>query len=229
MPRPPRLNIPGYPQHIVQRGNNRQTCFLHESDYRLYLRLLTSACRRHLCALHAYVLMPNHVHVLLTPEIHDGVSLVVRDVGRDYVRSFNKVHQRTGTLWEGRFKSSLVDADSYCLACYRYIELNPVRAGIVRHPAEYPWSSYRANADGAPSSLLTAHSSWLALAATDNARRHAYRAMFQEALDPHQVETLRYGLRKGLPAGCDSFKRRIEQSLSVRLRDRRVGRPSTKG
>jgi putative transposase len=229
MPRPPRLNIPGYPQHIVQRGNNRQACFLQDFDYRLYLRLLNAACRRHQCALHAYVLMTNHVHLLLTPEIHDGVSLVVRDVGRDYVRIFNKAHDRTGTLWEGRFKSSLVDADSYCLACYRYIELNPVRAGMVRHPAEYRWSSYRANADGEPSRLLTAHPAWHALGPTDDGCRLAYRGLFSETLNPQQVEALRYGLRKGLPTGRDGFKRQIEHSLSVRLGDGRIGRPSTKG
>lgn len=229
MPRPPRINVPGYPQHIVQRGNNRQACFWQDSDYRLYLRLLSAACRRHQCALHAYVLMTNHVHLLLTPELHDGVSLVVRDVGRDYVRLFNKTHNRSGTLWEGRFKSSLVDADSYCLACYRYIELNPVRAGMVRHPAHYRWSSYRANAEGESSRLLTPHPAWHALGTSVDACHQAYRGLFSSTLDPQKVEALRYGLRKGLPTGRDGFKSQIEQSLSVRLGDRRIGRPPTKG
>jgi putative transposase len=228
MPRPPRLNVPGIPQHIVQRGNNRQTSFCRDSDYQLYLRLLDAACRRHQCALHAYVLMTNHVHLLLTPEIGSGVSLVVRDVGRDYVRIFNKSHQRTGTLWEGRFKSSLVDADSYCLACYRYIELNPVRAGLVLHPAQYRWSSYRSNADGESNCLLTEHPTWQALGSTDNARRQAYRNLFKETLDQKQLDALRYGVRKGLPTGHKRFKRQIENSLSIQLRDGRIGRPARK-
>lgn len=229
MPRPPRLSVPGIPQHIVQRSNNRQACFLQESDYRLYLRLLNAACRRHQCALHAFVLMTNHVHMLLTPETDDGISLLVRDVGRDYVRIFNKTHERTGTLWEGRFKSSLVDADSYCLACYRYIELNPVRAGMVRDPGQYRWSSYRANAYGEPSRLLTAHPTWQALGVTDYARRGAYRRLLEEMLDPQQLDALRYALRKGLPTGHDRFKHQIEQTLSIRLGSRRVGRPSANG
>ncbi len=138
MPRPARLNLPGIPQHVTQRGNNRQACFFSADDYRLYLDLLAAACYKHDCALHAYVLMTNHVHLLLTPGNPDSVSRVVRDLGRDYVRTINRNHRRSGTLWEGRYKSSLVDEARYCLTCYRYIELNPVRAGMVRHPGDYP-------------------------------------------------------------------------------------------
>lgn len=228
MPRPLRLNIPGIPQHIVQRGNNRQACFFHDSDYRRYLAYLDAACHRHQCALHAFVLMTNHVHLLLTPKSGDGVSLVLRDVGRDYVRSFNKAHQRTGTLWEGRFKSSLVDADAYCLACYRYIELNPVRAGLVQHPAEYRWSSYRTNAESEPSRLLIAHPVWHMLGATDEARRHAYRCLFADIVEQQQIEALRFGVRKGLPTGHDRFKHQIEKFLSIQLGNGRIGRPPTK-
>jgi len=228
MPRPLRHNIPGMPQHIVQRGNNRQACFFTDSDYRRYLAFLGTACRRHHCALHAFVLMTNHVHLLLTPESGDGASLVLRDVGRDYVRSFNKIHQRTGTLWEGRFKSSLVDADEYCLACYRYIELNPVRAGIVRHPAEYTWSSYRANAENESSGLVIAHPVWHSLGATNKARRRAYQELFRDRVDQQQIAALRYGLRKGLPTGHDQFKRQIEKYLSIELGNGQIGRPPAK-
>jgi putative transposase len=143
MPRPVRLNLPDIPQHITQRGNNRQACFYSNEDYRLYLDLLHEACRNHDCSLHAYVLMTNHVHLLMTPSTPEGVSMVIRDLGRDYVRTINKTYRRSGTLWEGRFKSSLVDKARYCLTCYRYIELNPVRAGMANHPADYPWSSFR--------------------------------------------------------------------------------------
>ena len=138
MPRPNRLNLPGVPQHVTQRGNNRQACFFEDADYRLYLSLLAAACQRHQCTVHAYVLMTNHVHLLITPQFAQGVSLLMRDLGRDYVRQVNQAYRRTGTMWEGRFKSSLVDSEDYCLACYRYIELNPVRANMVAHPREYP-------------------------------------------------------------------------------------------
>ena len=142
MPRPNRLNIAGLPQHVTQRGNNRQDCFIDTLDYDQYLALLGNACRKHSCEIHAFVLMTNHVHILMTPNTPDGASLVFRDLGRDYVRQFNKRHKRTGTLWEGRFKSSLVEEDNYLLACYRYIELNPVRARMVEDPSEYQWSSF---------------------------------------------------------------------------------------
>ena len=125
MPRPKRLNLAGIPQHLVQRGNNRQACFRNEGDYHLYLELLNTACKRHDCDVHAYVLMTNHVHILLTPNQPQGASLVFRDLGRDYVRQFNRRYGRTGTLWEGRFRSSLVASDSHLLACYRYIEMYP--------------------------------------------------------------------------------------------------------
>ena len=225
MPRPARLNLPGIPQHVTQRGNNRQACFFSADDYRLYLDLLSAACHKHDCALHAYVLMTNHVHLLLTPGNPDSVSRVVRDLGRDYVRTINRNHRRSGTLWEGRFKSSLVDAAHYCLACYRYIELNPVRAGMVRHPGDYPWSSFRCNTTGEPGGLITPHVCWLQLGARDADRRAAYSGLFRDALDQHLIKHIRYSLDKGLPTGNDRFRREIEQALAVKLGNGRRGRP----
>ena len=225
MPRPTRINLPGIPQHITQRGNNRQACFFANADYGLYLSLLTEACHKHQCVVHAYVLMTNHVHLLITPETPTGVSLVFRDLGRDYVRQINKAYQRTGTMWEGRFKSSLVDTEVYCLACYRYIELNPVRAGIVKHPSEYPWSSFNVNAFGESSDLLIPHESWLALGDEHTNRLVAYRGLFKEALEQHQIDEIRYGVQKGLPAGNNRFKRQIEETLSIKLGDGKRGRP----
>jgi putative transposase len=169
--------------------------------------------------------MTNHVHLLLTPENPGGVSLVIRDVGRDYVRTINKAYRRTGTMWEGRFRSSLVDAEAYCLACYRYIEMNPVRAGMVRHPMEYRWSSHAFNATGKPSDILKPHSTWLDLGSTDMDRQHAYQELFRHPPDELQIEALRYGLRKGLPTGRNRFKRQIERTLSVSLGDGKIGRP----
>lgn len=225
MPRPTRLNLPGIPQHITQRGNNRQACFFAKADYELYLSLLTEACKKHKCSVHAYVLMTNHVHLLMTPETPSGVSLVIRDLGRDYVRQTNKTYQRTGTMWEGRFKSSLVDGKAYCLACYRYIELNPVRAGMVNDPSEYPWSSFNSNATGKPSNLLTPHESWLCLGSDNNSRLLNYQYLFQKPLEQHQIDEIRYGLRKGLPTGNNKFKRQIEEALSIKLGSGKQGRP----
>jgi putative transposase len=148
MPRLPRYVLPGQPQHVIQRGNNRSPLFNVEADYACFLHYMQDACRRHGCHVHAYVLMTNHIHLLITPESKDGLSKVMQSVGRRYVQYFNTSYQRTGTLWEGRYKATIVDSESYLLTCYRYIELNPVRAKLVGHPAEYRWSSYHANALG---------------------------------------------------------------------------------
>lgn len=137
MPRKPRFQLPGYPQHIVQRGNNSQACFLAEQDYHYSLDALGDACAKYACQLHAYVLMTNHVHLLLTPGKEWGISQLMQSVGRKYVRYINKEYRRTGTLWEGRYKASLIQSDRYLLTCYRYIELNPVQASMVNHPAQY--------------------------------------------------------------------------------------------
>ena len=225
MPRPIRLKIPGVPQHITQRGNNRQACFYTDEDYRLYLDLLDSACRVHDCCLHAYVLMTNHVHLLITPSEPESVSRVMQDLCRDFVRTINKSYRRTGTLWEGRFKSSLVDTSRYCLTCYRYIELNPVRAGMVRHPGDYPWSSYGYNALGKPDKPVTPHDCWLLLGEDDTARREAYRGLLRDTLDQLDVEHIPHCINTGLPTGNDRFRREIEKTLSIRLGQGQRGRP----
>lgn len=225
MPRPNRLNLPDIPQHVTQRGNNRQPSFFSDSDYQLYLDLLHKCCIRHDCELHAYALMTNHVHLLVTPRIADGVSLLFRDLGRDYVRQINKKYDRCGSLWQGRFKSSLVDSDSYCLACYRYIELNPVRAGMVRKPQDYQWSSFAGNALGLRDPLITPHETWLSLAATQNDRQRAYKELFHTALNQQTVDEIRLAQSKGLPTGTSAFKRRVEEALGITLGARTRGRP----
>lgn len=225
VPRPKRVNIVGIPQHIVQRGNNRQACFRDNADYRLYLHLLAVACSRHSCDVHAYVLMTNHVHLLLTPHQPTGASLVFRDLGRDYVRQFNKRHGRTGTLWEGRFKSSLVDSDHYLLACHRYIELNPVRAKMVDSPADYPWSSFRTNALGEHDDLVVAHRFWSLLGSDDSVRRRAYLRLFEQAVDSDTIRVIRDGLRKGIPTGSETFRRKLETSVKRKIGNRKRGRP----
>ena len=158
MPRRARLRIADAPLHIIQRGNNRNACFFADYDYGCYLHHLGELAARHACAIHAYVLMTNHVHLLLTPRGPDGASLLMKHLGQRYVQYVNRVYKRSGTLWEGRFRSSIVQAETYLLRCLRYIELNPVRAGMVDSPGAYRWSSFRANALGERNPLLTPHS-----------------------------------------------------------------------
>ena len=146
MPRRPRMYLPEMPYHVVQRGNNRDATFFSETDYQFYLECLYSASIRYGVRIHAYVLMTNHVHILMTPELEDSVSLVMQSIGRRYVQYINKLYRRTGTLWEGRHKASLVDTDNYLLTVSRYIEMNPVAANMVQHPSEYQWTSYMCNA-----------------------------------------------------------------------------------
>src|SRR3989344_2182750 len=175
MARLPRIVIPEQPLHIIQRGNNRLPCFFADEDYRFYLDSLKEASTRYGCRVHAYVLMTNHVHLLLTPESVESPSAALQSVGRRYVRYINHTYRRSGTLWEGRFKSALIDSERYLLVCSRYIELNPVRARMVEQPGDYRWSSYRHNALGQADGLLTPHYLYESLN-SDTARRcAAYR------------------------------------------------------
>jgi putative transposase len=176
--RQPRLDFPGVPQHVVQRGNNRQPCFVAEEDYARYREDLHEAAAHCGCSIHAYVLMTNHAHLLVTGAATGAVSRMMQRLGRRYVAGFNASYRRTGTLWEGRFKSSLVDSRRYLLTCYRYIELNPVRAAMVADPAAYPWSSYRSNALGNEDGVISPHPVYLALGADAASRQAAYRTLF---------------------------------------------------
>ncbi len=225
MPRMSRLALPGVPLHLVQRGNNRQACFFHEADYSFYLQSLFACAARYHVAVHAYVLMTNHVHILATPADKSGVSRMMQLLGAIYVTNINATYRRTGSLWEGRFKSSLVDSGSYSLACYRYIELNPVRAGMVLRPGDYRWSSYGVNACGHASAGIEPHEQWRALGDCDEERLVRYRELVAEGLDHERLEKIRYGLKKGLPTGSDRFKIEIEVALERRLGDGRRGRP----
>jgi len=168
MPRRARLTMAGVPWHIIQRGNNRTACFFDAQDYRYYLGTLQEQAERFQCKVHAYVLMTNHVHLLLTPEQEIGPSLLMKHLGQCYVQYINRSYRRSGTLWEGRFKSCLAQTESYVLACYRYIELNPVRAGMVTHPAEYPWSSNKINGQGEASDLIKPYEEYLKLASKNS-------------------------------------------------------------
>lgn len=225
MPRRARLRLPGLPLHINQRGNNRSACFYADEDYALYLHHLGELARKFRCAVHAYVLMTNHVHLLLTPALADGPSLLMKHLGQRYVQYINKAYRRSGTLWEGRFRSSIVQERGYFLRCHRYIELNPVRASMVSHPRDYPWSSYSANAGLASSRLLSPHSEYLALGRNDNERGAAYRELFRSELDPAQLDEIRSAMNGGFVLGNDRFKAQIAEMLKRRVERGAPGRP----
>jgi putative transposase len=208
--RRPRIEFADLPQHVVQRGNDRQPCFLDDPDYRRYLRGLQEASLEHGCRIHAYVLMTNHVHLLLTPASVGGVSGMMQQLGRGYVSNFNIRHHRTGTLWEGRFKSNLVDSERYLLACYRYIELNPVRAAMVEAPDAYRWSSHACNAMGEPDTLVTPHPTYLALGPDDATRQLAYRELVRHALSDDDLQAIRTYVQQQRALGTLRFQKAIE-------------------
>ena len=229
MPRQPRLDLPGIAQHLVQRGNDRQPCFFTDTDRLRYLQDLRELALALDCHVHAYVLMTNHVHLLVTPMQPKGLALLMQSLGRRYVRHVNDRYRRTGTLWEGRYKACLVDGDDYLLRCYRYIELNPVRAGMVADPADYPWSSHRANALGMPDPLVRPHARFRALGSSEESRRTAYRALVIAGLDPAEVAQIRTTLQRQHALGDDRFLQAIERQLGRRAGPAKVGRPRKPG
>ena len=209
MARLPRLSIPGCPQHIIQRGNNRQACFFSKQDYTVYLDKLKDCAAKHNVSIHAFVLMTNHVHLLMTAHSIDGISQVMQNLGRYYVRYINHTYQRTGTLWEGRFKSTLVDSQGYLLTLYRYIELNPVRAKMVEHPAAYPWSSYHYNGGDKNITLITPHALYLALGNTEAERKLAYQSLFNSHLSDNTIQTIRDTTNKAWVLGDENLLNRL--------------------
>lgn len=225
MPRRARLSIPGIPWHIIQRGNNRSVCFHAEEDYQLYLHHLQEFAVKFGCAIHAYVLMTNHVHLLLTPQHPDSASLLMKHLGQRYVQYINRTYKRSGTLWEGRFRSCLTQSEDYVLACYRYIELNPVRAGMVNQPKDYRWSSYHTNALGKASSLITPHEEYLRIGRDQQARLEFYRALFKAHLDEEIVGQIRSATNGNFALGSERFQKEIESALGRRARRGQSGRP----
>lgn len=225
MPRRARLSLPGIPWHIIQRGNNRSVCFYAEEDYRRYLDELAELAPRFGCAVHAYVLMTNHVHLLLTPVREDSAALLMKHLGQRYVQYVNRVYRRSGTLWEGRFRSCLTQSEDYVLACYRYIELNPVRAGMVRHPRDYRWSSFHVNGDGKTDRLVVPHEQYLRIARDEQTRRQAYRALFRAHMDGEAVEEIRQATNGNFVLGNARFQAEIAQVLKRRVTRGKAGRP----
>jgi putative transposase len=196
--------------HLIQRGNNRTTVFHDARDFERYREALHAASRRFHCAIHAYVFMTNHIHLLITPEDRHGPALVIQAVGREFVRWFNDRHHRTGTMWEGRFKSSVISSERYLLTCIRYIELNPVRAHMVGHPSRYYWSSHRHNAHGEPDALITPHPLYDALGPNSVDRQAAYRALFREHVEPQTLDRLRRATNRGIALSDRSLDEQIQ-------------------
>ena len=225
MPRRPRIILPGVPLHLIQRGNNRQACFFADEDYRIYLDWLNQYARDTGCAIHAYALMTNHVHLLLTPETESGAGELMRRLGQRYVQYVNRTYRRSGTLWEGRFRSCLTQEEDYLLGCYRYIELNPVRANMVQHPAEYPWSSYRVNVQGEASKLVMAHPLYTALGSDEIARSVSYRELFRYHLDPGLIDEIRLATNGNFALGSVHFQKQVAAALGRRVTPGKSGRP----
>ena len=214
MARLPRYIIPGQPQHIIQRGNNRQAIFRVEADYLFFLEKLAEAANKHQCDIHAYVLMTNHVHLLVTPHTENGIGKMMQMLGRYYVQYLNYSYKRSGTLWEGRYKATLIDSKQYLLTCMRYIELNPVRAqGMAEHPADYPWSSYHCNALGKHNPIITPRREYQRLGATDQGRQAAYRQLFRARIPEKTLTAIRDATNKAWVLGDNRFKAKIAKQI----------------
>ncbi len=225
MARLPRYFVKGQAQHIIQRGNNRELIFAHNDDYRFYLECLQSAVEKNKLSIHSYVLMTNHVHMLASPEVETSISKTLQSVGRRYVQYFNYTYKRTGTLWEGRYKATVIDSDQYLLTCMRYIELNPVRAEMVKKPNEYPWSSYAVNAEGSANKLIRSHDVYRSLGVNEEERESAYRQLFRIAIDQTDLDALREATNKGWVLGGDRFRAEIERLSGRRSIAKPRGRP----
>jgi putative transposase len=223
-----RYFLPEQPLHVIQRGNDRQAIFFCDEDRVLYLGWLLAAAEEHGCTIHAYVLMTNHVHLLLTPALSHSLPRLMQSLGRRYVRHVNDAHRRTGTLWEGRYRAAPIDSEAYLLACCRYIELNPVRARMVRSPRDYRWSSYRANALGAADPIVRPHALYLTLGRSAAERRESYRALFRERLAEAFIEDLRTATNGGWALGDEAFRRRIAKAAKRRAGPLPKGRPRAK-
>jgi putative transposase len=225
MARPPRITAANVTFHVVHRGNDRGRTFFDDDDFRTYLLLLRRISDRYSTQVHAYVLMTNHVHLLMTARVSGGISRTMQHTASAYGRYINDRYQRTGTLWEGRFRSSPVDNDYYCLACYRYIELNPVRAGMVALPEDYRWSSFRENVGRRALSIVVPHDSFLALADGPESRRAAYAEIVSSGIADETIEAIRQNTAKGIPIGAPSFHQSIADLAGVDLGQRHRGRP----
>lgn len=225
MARLPRLVVPFQAHHIIQRGTDRRTVFADHEDHETFLKLLGEAAKTFKVAIHAYVLMPNHLHLLATPVDETGLARMMQWVGRHYVPYFNKKYQRFGTLWQGRYRATVIDSEQYFMLCSRYIDLNPVRVHLCNRPEEFSWSSYRHHAGIASDQLLTDHALYWALGNTPFGREASYRALVDQAISASEATELSNATLKGWALGSDKFKERIEKQAKRRVSRKKRGRP----
>ena len=228
MARQPRLALPGYPHHVIQRGNNRQPIVLDETDRRMLYNLWLEESQRHKVAVNAYVLLDNHFQMLLTPPSDEAMSLMMQSVGRTYVRYFNKRHNRSGTLWEGRYKSSLIDSEGYLLTCMAYIDLNPVRAGLAESAEDFSWSSYKHLAGQSIDKLVTPHALYWGLGNTPFAREAAYAEFVAGGLSVATQKALTESALKGRVVGRPDFLTSLEKNTQRQILPQKAGRPFKK-
>jgi putative transposase len=225
MPRKKRFYQPNVPVHVFQRGHNSEPVFLEDKDYLGYLRFLKASSDALGCLVHAYVLMTNHVHLLVTPKTADSISLLFQNIGRQFVPYINKTYRRRGSLWEGRHKGNILESEAYLLICMRYIEMNPVRAGMVEYPAQYRWSSYAANALGVDNAIIKPHEVYLTLGKTLEERQTTYRELFETAIHSDELDLIRSSLHSGTPIGSNRFKQKIEAVVGGSVGFSKRGRP----
>jgi len=228
MPGKPRFNLPGVPQHVIQPGNNREPFFYSLQDYLHYLDDIRFAAKKYECRIHAYVLMTNHVQLLVTPMIENGISMMMQSIGRRYVAYMNTAYKRTGTLWEGRYKASLIDSEMYLLTCMCYIELNPVRAGIVDHPGKYKWSSYKQNAQVTDQGIVDCHPVFTMLGDTNEERKFVYRSLFERYMDNDIIHQFRDALNHEMILGRSHFKDKVEVLTNRITHPGKLRRPRVK-
>ena len=226
MARLPRLTLPGYPHHIIQRGNNRQVIFADAQDFETMLALLAESAQKFGVAVHAYVLMDNHFHLLATPSTAEALPLMMQAVGRSYVRYFNNRHGRSGTLWEGRYRSTLIETERYLLACMVYLDLNPVRAGIVAQPLAWPWSSHAHHLGQRSDRLVTPHALYWALGNTPFAREAAYAALVQAGVGSSEQAALTDAALSGWALGGADFVAALQKKSPRRVAKAKPGRPA---
>lgn len=229
MARLPRLIVPQQPHHVIQRGNDRQLIFRDPGDYSVFLGRLWESAKQFKVAIHAYVLMSNHLHVLASPSDLIGLGRMMQRVGRHYVPYFNHKYERAGTLWQGRYKTTIIDSEEYFLTCCRYIELNPVRAGMVSNAADYPWSSYQHHIGMRTDTRITDHPLYWALGNTPFEREATYKALTEQALTPEELDRMRRSTTKGWALGSDQFKAQLEKLTLRRVSPAKGGRPFKRG
>ncbi len=225
MARQPRLILPHEPHLIVQRGNDNQLIFRDDEDHRRFLEWLRESAKFYRVAIHAYVLMPNHLHVLATPSDEDGLAAMMQKVGRLYVPWFNNKYGRSGTLFQGRFRTSVIDPDAYFLACIRYIELNPLRSQLAFEPLDYPWSSYAHHAGVRPDPLITDHAKYWELGNTPFQREAAFIELAQQGMSGQELDTINAAVLKGAPLGSHEFKVALEHKTRRQILPAKRGRP----